>query len=55
MASFYEQDSTKATEHMQRDILLFTTQFPKVPDNHLINFDILKGWNNLDLEAIQEI
>ena len=38
-----------------RDSLLFTTQSPGVSGTHLINFGGMKGWNNLDLEAIQEI
>ena len=33
----------KATEPLQGDSLLFTTQSPGVPGTHLINFDGMKG------------
>ena len=41
----------KATEPLGGDNLLFTTQFPRGPGNHLINFNWMKGWNDLDLES----
>ena len=43
----------KATESVQGDSLFFTTQSPGVPGTHLTNFDGMKGWNKLDLEATQ--
>ena len=43
----------KATEPLWEDSLFFTTQSPGVPGTHLINFDRMKGWNDLDLEATQ--
>ena len=43
----------KATEPLWWDSLFFTTQSPGVSGNHLINFDLMKGWNDLDLEATQ--
>ena len=30
---------------------IFTTQSPGFPASHLINFDGMKGWNNLDFET----
>ena len=33
----------KATEPLGGDSLLFTTQFPGGPGNHLINFNWMKG------------
>ena len=45
----------KITEPLLGDSLLFTTQFPGVPGTHLINFSRLKGWNNFDLEANQQV
>ena len=39
----------KATEPLQEDNLLFTTQSPGILGTHLINFDKMKGWNNLEL------
>ena len=41
----------KATEPLRGDSLFFTTQSPGSPGTHLINFDGMKSWNNLDLEA----
>ena len=43
----------KATEPLRWDILLFTTQSPGVRGNHLINFYLMKDWNDIDLEATQ--
>ena len=45
----------KATGPLCEDSLLFTTQSPGVPGTHLINFDGIKGLNNLDHEATQQI
>ena len=45
----------KATEPLRGDSLIFTTQPPGVPGTHLINFNEMKGWNNLDLEATKQI
>ena len=46
----------KAEESLQGDSLFFfTTQCPWVPGTHLINFDGMKGWTNLDLESTQHI
>ena len=45
----------KATKLLWGDSLLFTTESPGVSGTRLINFGRLKGWNNLDLEAIQQI
>ena len=45
----------KATEPLRADGLLFTIQSPGVPGTHLINFGRMKGWNNLDFEATQQI
>ena len=45
----------KATGPLCEDRLLFTTQSPGVPGTHLINFDGIKGLNNLDHEATQQI
>ena len=39
----------KGTEPLQGDSLLFTTQSSGVPGTHLIKFDGMKSWNNLDL------
>ena len=39
----------KATEPLWRD----TTQSPWFPATHLVNFDGMKGWNNLDFETTQ--
>ena len=44
----------KATEPLQRDSLLLTTRSQGIPGTHLINFDCMKVWNNLDLEATQQ-
>ena len=41
----------KATEPLWGESLLFIIQSPGVPGNHLINFDWIKGWNDLDIEA----
>ena len=35
------------------DSLLFTNQSPEASGNHLINFNQMKGWNELDLDATQ--
>ena len=48
-----EFNCVKATEPLQWNSLLFTTQSLDVPGNHLINFDLMKGWNDLDLETSQ--
>ena len=48
---YMEFKCLKATEPLGGDNLLFTTQFPRGPGNHLINFNWMKGWNDLDLEA----
>ena len=45
----------KAAEPLQEDSLFFTTQSPQVSGTRLINFDRMKGWNNLDLDATQQI
>ena len=45
----------KAAKPLWGDSLLFTSQSPGVPGIHLINFGGMKGWNNLDLEATQQI
>ena len=45
----------KATESLPGDSLFFTIQSPGVSRTHLINFSRIKGWNNLDLEATQQI
>ena len=43
----------KAAEPLRGDSLFFTTQSPGFPGTHLINFDFMKGGNDLDLEATQ--
>ena len=43
----------KVTEPLQGDSLPFTTQSPLDPGNHLINFNWMEGWNDLDLESNQ--
>ena len=45
----------KPTEPLPGDSSLFTTKCPGVPGTHLINFDGMKGWNNIDFEATQKI
>ena len=45
----------KATEALRGEGLLFIAKCPGVPGTHLINFDRMKGWNNLDLEETQQI
>ena len=45
----------KATGSLREGSLLFTTHSLCVPGTHLINFDGMKGWNNLDLEANLQI
>ena len=52
-----EFNCLKATEALQgeRESLLFIIQSPGVPGDHLINFDRMKDWNDLDLEATQQI
>ena len=40
---------------LRGESLLFTAKCPGVPGTHLINFEEMKDWNNLDLEATQEI
>ena len=43
------------TEPLRQNSLLFITESPVVPGTHLISFGKMKGWNNLDLEATQQI
>ena len=45
----------KATESLPGDSLFFAIPSPGVSGTHLINFRRIKGWNNLDLEATQQI
>ena len=40
-------NSLMATEPLQKDSLLFTTQFPGFPGTHLINLGRMKDWVNL--------
>ena len=56
MALFYEWGLTVSRLHSHcEETAFFTTQSPRVPDTHLIIFDGMKGWNNLDFEATQQI
>ena len=44
MATFYEWDSTASRlEPLKGDILLFTTNFPEIPDTHFIDLGMMKG------------
>ena len=47
MVPFYGFDCLKATEPLRGDSLLFTTQFPRFPNTHLINLGRMKDWVNL--------
>ena len=44
----------KATEPLEESFT-FYHKYWGVPATHLINFDRMKGWNNLNLEATQQI
>ena len=45
----------KVTERLRGSSLLVATQSPGFPGTHLIIFGRMKGWNNLDLVATQQI